>query len=70
MFSSPKVKGEEGVWFLREAYKGALSREEMTELEEMAREKSVGLSLLVERDNEIRGIQNGTILASKVRLSR
>ena len=42
--------------------------EEMTELEDIAREKSAGMSLLVERDNEIRGILNGTVLASTVRL--
>ena len=40
--------------------------EEMTELEDLAREKAAGISLLVERDNEIKGILNGTILAPKV----
>ena len=40
--------------------------EEMAELEEMAREKTAGMSLLLKRDNEIRGIRDGTILASTV----
>jgi WD40 repeat protein len=51
----------------QEAYKGALSVEEMTELEDIAREKVAGMSLLVEKDNEIRGILNGTVLASRKR---
>ena len=51
---------------LRDSYKGALSVEEMAELEEMAREKAAGISLLIERDNEIRGIRDGTILAIRV----
>ena len=50
----------------RDAYKGGLSAEEMAELEELANEKSAGMSLLVERDNEIRGIRDGTITSSKV----
>ena len=40
--------------------------EEMAELEEMAREKATGMSLLIERDNEIRGIRDGTIVSSRV----
>ena len=40
--------------------------EEMTELEDIAREKAAGMSLLVERDDEIRGTLNGTLLASRV----
>lgn len=39
---------------------------EMSELEETARKKAVGISLLIERDNEIRGIRNGIIQATKV----
>lgn len=40
--------------------------EEMAELEETAREKAAGLSLLINRDNEIKGIRDGTILATRV----
>ena len=40
--------------------------EEMAELEEAAREKARGISLLLARDNEIKGIRDGTITSSKV----
>ena len=40
--------------------------EEMAELEEIARGKAAGIALLIERDNEIRGIRDGTILSSRV----
>ena len=42
--------------------------EEMEELEETAREKAMGISLLLARDNEIKGIRDGTILATRVSL--
>ena len=51
---------------LRDSYRGGLSVEEMAELEEAAREKVTGISLLLDRDNEIKGIRDGTILSSKV----
>ena len=38
----------------------------MAELEEAAREKTAGISLLLDRNNEIKGIRDGTILSSKV----
>lgn len=54
----------------RDSYKGALSLEEMAEVEEAAHEKAMGISLLINRDNEIRGILDGTILASRVSIFR
>ena len=48
----------------RDDYKGALSVEEMTLLEEAGRRKSLCIEAILARETEIRGIRDGDIKAS------
>ena len=50
----------------RDDYRGALSAEEMSALEEAAREKTVCLEMILNREKEIRDIRDGRITANKV----
>ena len=60
------------LWYIRtcnsfrDSYKGALSEEEMEEVEKAAQEKAHEISILLARENEIKGIRDGTILSTKV----
>lgn len=54
------------VFHCRDSYQGALSEEEMVALEEAAKEKANALSVIQDREQEIRDIRDGKITANKV----
>ena len=56
------------IFFVRDAYQGALSDEEMFALEQAAREKSAALSLIEAREREIRAIRDGQLTSKKVKM--
>lgn len=56
--------------FCRDAYRGALSEEELDALDRAAAEKVRAMELLVEREEELRKLRDGLLTTHKVGIYR
>ena len=52
----------------REAYRGALTEEELDALDQAAAEKERAMSVLMEREAELQKLREGLVMHSKVRI--